>query len=62
MINQQKFVREVTSESIVTLGVYGAIAHKLVADLDAGLIGQVEAELFIYSFKEREKVDLVDYM
>ena len=43
MINQQKFIREVTSESIVTLGVYGAIAHKLVADLDGGLIGEVES-------------------
>ena len=62
MINQQKFIREVTSESIVTLGVYGAIAHKLVADLDAGLIGQVEAELFLTEFKKRESVDLAEYM
>jgi len=62
MIDSLDFVREVTTGSIVELGVYGAIAAKLVSDLDAGAITEKEANDFILGFQEREKIDLVNYM
>jgi hypothetical protein len=62
MIDSLKFIREVTPGSIVELGVYGAIATKLVSDLDSGEITEKEANDFILGFQEREKIDLVNYM
>ena len=62
MIDSLNFVREVTTASIIQLGVYGAIASKLVADLDAGVISEQEANQFILGFQEREGIDLVSYM
>jgi hypothetical protein len=62
MIDSLKFIREVTSGSIKELGVYGAIASKLVNDLDSGTITEKEANDFILGFQEREKIDLVNYM
>jgi len=62
MINHNKFIQEVATESIVTMGVYGALAHKLISDLDSGLITERDANEFILVFQEREGIDLVGYM
>ena len=62
MINYNEYINKVSTGSLETLGVYGAIASKLIADLDSGLITESEAHEFLVRFSMKEEVDLVDFM
>ena len=62
MINYNEYMKEVTIGSLETLGVYGSLAHKLVSDLDAGLITEAEGIQFVESFQKKEGIDLVEFM
>ena len=62
MIDYDKYITTVTTQSLETLGVYGAIANRLIYDLDAGDISEQEANDFIILFQVNESVDLVEYM
>ena len=62
MINYNEYINKVSTGSLETLGVYGAIASKLIADLDSGLITEAEAHGFIVRFQVTEGIDLVDFM
>ena len=62
MINKIEYVAAISAEAILEHGVYGSLALKLVADLDAADITQDEANAFIMEFESIENVDLIEFM
>ena len=62
MINYNEYINKVSIGSLETLGVYGALANKLIADLDAGDITEAEGIQFVATFQKKEGIDLVEYM
>ena len=62
MIYHKEYIDSISTGSLETLGVYGAIASKLIADLDAGLITEAEGLQFVEFFQKKEGIDLVEFM
>jgi len=62
MINYDEYITTVTTQSLETLGVYGAIANRLIYDLDAGDITEAEGIQFVATFQKKEGIDLIEYM